>query len=145
MAPTCVFCGISSGELPADLVYEDEEVIAFLPLALQANAHVLVAPRRHACAIWDLEPRLLGRTAEVARELAVRMRAIGATGINLLHASGADAQQSVPHFHLHVLARHPADGLDAWPRLPDVAVDREALVRRLVSGGRDRRAPGGSW
>lgn len=131
---SCVFCGISSGEARADLVYKDDDVMAFLPLTLQATAHVVIAPRPHACAIWDLEPRLLRKTTEVAREIAMGMRAIGATGINLLHASGVDAQQSVPHFHLHVLARYPSDGLDAWPRLPDVAVDRAALVRELVAG-----------
>jgi histidine triad (HIT) family protein len=136
VALDCIFCRISSGEAPADLVYRDDDVMAFLPLTLQATAHVVVAPRRHACAIWDLEPILLGKTTVVAREIASRMRAVGATGINLLHASGVDAQQSVPHFHLHVLARYPADGLDAWPRLPDVPVDREQLVRQLVAEGR---------
>jgi histidine triad (HIT) family protein len=128
---SCVFCRISAGEEQADLVYTDEDVMAFLPLTLQSAAHILVVPRRHACAIWELEPSLLGKTAAVAREIALRMRAIGATGINVLHASGVDAQQSVPHFHLHVLARYPADGLDAWPPLPDVAVDRAGLVRSL--------------
>jgi histidine triad (HIT) family protein len=132
---SCIFCCISSGEAQADLVYKDDDVMAFLPLTLQSAAHVAVAPRRHACAIWDLEPSLLGKTTEVAREIAMRMRAAGATGINLLHASGVDAQQSVPHFHLHVLARYPTDGLDAWPHLPDVQVDRAGLVRQLVAGG----------
>lgn len=134
MVSDCPFCRISTGETRADLVYGDDDVIAFLPLTLHAPAHVLVAPRRHVEAIWELEPALLGRTAAVARELATRMRALGATGINLLHASGVDAQQSVPHFHLHVLARSPADGLDAWPPLPAVEVDRERLVRRLAAG-----------
>ena len=134
-AMRCIFCCISSGEARADLVYTDDEVMAFLPLTLQARAHVVVAPTLHACAIWDLEPNLLGKISEVAREIAMRMRAVGATGVNLLHASGIDAQQSVPHFHLHILARYPADGLDAWPRLPDVAVDRAGLVRQLAAGG----------
>jgi diadenosine tetraphosphate (Ap4A) HIT family hydrolase len=89
----------------------------------------------YAWALWDLEPSLLRKTTEVAREIAMRMRAGGATGINLLHASGVDAQQSVPHFHFHVLARYPTDGLDAWPRLPDVSVDRAGLVRQLVADG----------
>lgn len=130
---SCVFCSIASGEAQADLVYKDDDVMAFLPLTLQSAAHVLVAPRRHACAIWDLEPSLLGKTTAVAREIAMRMRAVGATGINLLHASGVDAQQSVPHFHLHVLARYPTDGLDAWPPMPDVGVDRTELVQQLVA------------
>jgi histidine triad (HIT) family protein len=130
---TCIFCNISLGEAQADLVYTDKEVMAFLPLTLQSAAHVVVAPRQHACAIWDLKPRLLGKTIEVAREIAMRMQGIGASGINLLHASGVDAQQSVPHFHVHVLARYPQDGLDAWPPLRDVAVDRARLVRQLAT------------
>jgi histidine triad (HIT) family protein len=66
-----------------------------------------------APAIWDLEPERRGKLMEVAQTLANRMRRLGATGINILHASGADAQQSVPHVHFHVLARFPKDGLDA--------------------------------
>lgn len=130
---SCTFCRIASGDAQADFIYTDEEVMAFLPLTLQSAAHVVVAPRQHACAIWDLDPAMIAKTSEVAREIAMRMRAIGATGINLLHASGVDAQQSVPHFHVHLLARYPQDGLDAWPPLPDVAVDRARLVLQLIA------------
>ena len=127
----CAFCEIAARRAPADLVYDDGEVLAFLPLEPQSRAHVLVAPRRHVEGLFDAEGPLVNEVMAVVRTLALRMRSrLGATGVNVLHATGPDAQQSVPHLHVHVLARFANDGLDAWPALPICALDRAALVTR---------------
>lgn len=134
--PDCLFCRITSGQDAADLIYEDEHVLAFLPRDLVARGHTLIAPRRHLPAIWDLPADLLDGIMRAAQLLSERYRGVlGASGINLLHASGTDAQQSVPHFHIHLLPRFPGDGLDAWPPLPEVHVDRVELTRQLRGEG----------
>ena len=139
MDPTrCPFCRIASdrsGSGRAEIIHEDRDTIAFLPLRLQAYGHTIVAPRAHIETIWELDAERLGLLLQAARMLAERYRTtIGATGVNLLHASGRDAQQSVPHVHLHLLPRFPQDGIDAWPRLAAVEVDRADLGRRLRGG-----------
>jgi len=106
--------------------------MAFVPLHLEAYGHTLVAPRAHYETLWDLNPHLLASVIGVVQMLTVHYRAcIGATGVNLLHASGKDAQQSVPHFHVHLLPRFQGDGVDAWPSLTQVSVDRTELTAKL--------------
>jgi histidine triad (HIT) family protein len=128
----CPFCGIASGQEQANLVYDDGRVMAFLPLQLAAYGHVLVVPKEHHETLWDLDEELLTDLMSASKTLTERFRErLGATGFNILHASGADAQQSVPHFHLHLLPRFPFDGIDAWPPLAALNVDRETLSERL--------------
>jgi histidine triad (HIT) family protein len=131
---SCVFCDIVARRTPAELVYDDARVIAFLPLSMRARAHLLIAPRDHLAGIWDMDDRVLADVMVIVRELAARMRdRLGATGVNILHATGPDAQQSVPHAHVHLLARFAGDGVDAWPPLVEHVVDRAALARSLSS------------
>jgi histidine triad (HIT) family protein len=131
---SCVFCDIVARRAPAELVCEDARVIAFLPLSMQARAHVLIAPRDHLAGIWDMDDRVLADVMVVVRDLAARMRdRLGATGVNILHATGRDAQQSVPHAHVHLLARFADDGIDAWPPLVEHVLDRAALALSLSS------------
>lgn len=58
-------------------------------------------------------------------------RKIGSSGINLLHASGKDAQQSVFHFHMHIFPRFADDGLDTWPELAKIEVDKDQLFQKI--------------
>ncbi len=127
----CPFCLIAADRSKAEMIYEDHDTIAFLPLQLQTYGHTIVAPKVHVGAIWDLDSELLAHVMQVARMAARYRTTIGATGVNLLHASGRDAQQSVPHFHVHPLPRFPKDGVDAWPSLTVAHVNRVELGQRL--------------
>jgi histidine triad (HIT) family protein len=99
-------------------------------------------PRVHYVSLWDIDPEVVSKLMAVVRELSLKYRSsLGATGFNLLHASGRDAQQSVPHFHLHLLPRFKGDGLDAWPPLPAVQVNRSELMERLLSRGQSDLPP----
>jgi histidine triad (HIT) family protein len=101
----CIFCKIVAGEIPADLVYEDDAVIAFRDLNPQAPSHVLVIPRRHIATLNDLGPEdadIMGRLFLAAREIAAREGFAEAgyrTVVNCNEAGG----QSVFHIHLHLL------------------------------------------
>jgi histidine triad (HIT) family protein len=101
----CIFCRIARGEIPAKVVREDDDTIAFRDIDGKAPVHVLVIPRRHVASVNDLEPAdeaLVGRLFTAARELAA---AEGLTdgGYRLVMNTGPDAGQSVAHIHLHVL------------------------------------------
>lgn len=111
----CVFCQIVARHAPACIVYEDDRVIAFTPIDAASAGHTLIAPKSHHENLADIPIELLNDIMAIAKSMAIDMLAKrGATGINLLHATGKDAQQSVPHFHLHVVPRYPHDGLDLW-------------------------------
>ena len=101
----CLFCKIAAGEIPSKKAFEDESVYAFYDIAPQAPVHILIIPKRHiesAQALTREEDALLGHLFEVARILATET-GLDKTGYRLITNIGADAGQSVPHLHLHLI------------------------------------------
>jgi histidine triad (HIT) family protein len=128
----CVFCEIVAGQAPALIVDEDEGTLSFLSIRPGAYGHTLIVPKAHYADLFDVPVETAGQLAQTAKRLALRYREkIGATGCNLLHASGAAGQQSVFHIHLHLLPRFSGDGIDAWPHLPRARAGREEMYERL--------------
>mgnify|MGYP001592839446 CR=1 FL=1 len=106
----CVFCRIASGELPATIVHQDAQAIAFTDLAPKAPLHVLVIPRAHVARLADLEDETLaGHLLAVARRVAAD--AGHRDDFRVVVNNGAGAGQTVWHLHLHVLAGRPF----SWP------------------------------
>ena len=140
----CIFCRIVAGSAPARVVYRDDEVIAFFPRVANAKGHTLIAPVRHYADVFDMPEAVGGRIMGAVRMLGEHYgRLLGADGINLLHASGAAAQQSVFHFHMHLLPRFADDGLDTWPALPEWKGELDELLELLqLTGGQE--APHGT-
>ncbi len=100
----CVFCRVAAGEQPAEVLFADEEVVAFHDIAPKAPVHVLVIPRRHVTSLATATPvdeALLGRLFLAAAEAARRCGIAG--GFRVVVNSGPAAGQSVFHIHLHVL------------------------------------------
>jgi histidine triad (HIT) family protein len=113
--PECIFCSIVAGELPAQIIDEDERTIAFMDIAPATRGHALVIPRAHAADLLSVSSEDLAAVALASQRLAGRMRErLAADGINLLNACGAAAWQTVFHFHVHVIPRYSGDPL----RLP---------------------------
>jgi histidine triad (HIT) family protein len=111
----CIFCRIASGELPAQIVDQDERTVAFMDISPATRGHALVVPRRHARDLLEIEPSDLQATIVAAQRLASRMpERLGADGVNLLNSCGRAAWQTVFHFHIHVIPRYQDDPL----RLP---------------------------
>lgn len=123
----CAFCtlhaaepapdpGTGIGAGPPAWVAREELAMAFAPLDQLAPGHTLVAPTAHAADLFAIAPADLAAVTDLTRRLAATMRtALGAEGVNVLHASGPVAEQSVPHLHLHVVPRWSDDGLSTWP------------------------------
>jgi histidine triad (HIT) family protein len=113
--PDCLFCKIVGGELPAQVVAEDERTIAFMDINPATKGHLLVVPREHSRDLLDVAPEDLSATALAAKRLAERVsQRLGADGVNLLNSCGQAAWQTVFHFHIHVIPRYRGDPL----RLP---------------------------
>lgn len=103
--PDCLFCKISGGEINADVVYENDDVIAFRDINPQAPTHVLVIPRRHIATINDLEvddAQTIGSLFLAARDIAAQ-EGIADAGYRAVMNCNAAAGQTVFHLHLHVL------------------------------------------
>jgi histidine triad (HIT) family protein len=103
MADQCIFCRIVRGEIPADVVIETDDCVAFRDLNPQAPVHVLVIPKVHVASLDEADdPALVGRLELVAAEIA-RREGIAATGYRTLINTNAAAGQTVFHLHLHLL------------------------------------------
>lgn len=103
---SCLFCKIISGDIPANTVYSDERILAFRDVNPQAPFHVLVVPRRHVATLNDFDSDEGAVVGELILRGAALAKAHGfdASGYRLVFNCNADAGQSVPHVHLHVLA-----------------------------------------
>ena len=115
MADDCIFCKIVAGEMPAQVVDEDEHTLSFLDINPWTRGHALVIPRTHSRNLLDIDDQDLAHVMEAAKRLAVLMRdRLGCDGVNLLNSSEPAAWQTVFHFHTHVIPRNEDDPL----RLP---------------------------
>jgi histidine triad (HIT) family protein len=113
----CLFCRIVSGELPATVVHEDENTVAFLDHRPLFPGHTLLVPRQHVETLGDLDTKLVGPYFEAAQLLARAVEAaMSAEGTFV--AMNNRVSQSVPHLHVHIVPRRRKDGLKGffWPR-----------------------------
>lgn len=128
----CVFCRIAKGEAPCYKIYEDEYTLAFLDIAGDAPGHTLVVPKRHAESLLDCDGETLSHMMETVKLISDHyVEKCGYSGVNILNASGKSAQQSVLHFHIHVIPRKEGDGLNAWPELGESREGPEKVRERL--------------
>jgi histidine triad (HIT) family protein len=113
----CVFCKIVARQIPATVVHEDAETLAFMDIGQVNPGHVLVACKAHVENVYALSD---AQAAAVFRAVAKVARAVRAAfeppGLSIYQANGKPAGQTVFHLHLHVLPRHDADGMQlTWP------------------------------
>jgi histidine triad (HIT) family protein len=110
---SCLFCQIVAGEVPADIVHQDERCVAFRDINPQAPVHVLIIPRDHTESLDEATQKdeaLLGHLLRVAARVA-NEQGLSESGYRTVINTGAGAGQSVFHLHLHVLGGRPL----SWP------------------------------
>lgn len=135
MPADCVFCRIVAGELPASIVFQDDDHVAFLDARPLFEGHTLVVPRAHVETLADLPPAGVGPFFALVQRLSVAIpEAMEATGTFV--AMNNVVSQSVPHLHCHVVPRNFKDGLRGffWPRTKyaDHAA-RDEIAARIAS------------
>jgi len=105
LASECLFCRIVAGDIPAAIVHQDDEIVAFRDINPQAPTHVLLIPRKHVRSLADLwtdDDALIGRLVRVAAQIA-ESEGIASQGYRLVANTGRQAGQSVDHVHFHLL------------------------------------------
>jgi histidine triad (HIT) family protein len=108
----CLFCKIVRKEIPAALVYEDDQLLAFRDIFPQAPVHLLIIPKAHCENLGDQTPEIVAATARIP-QVAARLAAdlgVQASGWRLLSNCGPDAGQTVFHLHFHLLGGKPMGG-----------------------------------
>jgi histidine triad (HIT) family protein len=107
----CVFCRIANGEMPTQLLHEDDEVVAFRDIHPQAPVHILIVPKAHIVTLAELgdHTAIIGRMAGVANTLAER-EGLSRTGYRLAINCGPEGGQTVWHLHMHLLGGRQLSG-----------------------------------
>ena len=128
MPDDCLFCKIAAGELPSEIVQEDEHTVAFMDINPWTRGHALVIPRRHSRNLYEVDDEDLRNATVAAKRLALRMRdRLHCDGVNLLNCCEPAAWQTVFHRHIHVIPRYDDDPLQL-PVRPTQA-EQEELAR----------------
>ena len=101
----CIFCQIVAGEVPSNIVYQDEEVLAFTDINPQAPIHLIIIPKKHIPSLTHLsqeQSSIIGNMINIANQLAKR-EGISESGYRLVINCGKEGGQLVPHLHMHLL------------------------------------------
>jgi histidine triad (HIT) family protein len=122
-ADSCLFCRIVAGDLPAQIVSQDERTVAFMDINPATDGHLLVVPRVHARDLFEIDDDSLAVVMTAAGRMArLQRERLGADGVNLINSAGSVAWQTVFHFHVHVIPRYVGDPL----KLPWVPAEGRA-------------------
>jgi histidine triad (HIT) family protein len=109
----CIFCNIAEHKTPADILYEDDEVMVFRDINPQAPVHLLTIPKKHIAKISEMEAedqQLVGKIIYIAKQVA-QEQGISESGYRMVFNNGRHGGQDVHHIHLHLLGGRPMH----WP------------------------------
>jgi histidine triad (HIT) family protein len=131
---TCLFCKIAKKEIPATLIYEDEDTLAFMDIGPIIKGHALVIPKSHYALISDTPDNTLTKLIKVCKKIAnAQQDGLGAEGCNIIQNNGACSGQEVPHLHFHVIPRFTNDGHHwNWAAKPyDEMSEMQQLAKKI--------------
>ncbi len=128
----CIFCKIVKGEIPADIVYEDENFLAFLDITPVNPGHALLVPKKHYENLYDLPEKTLERITPLIKKIALAIRqGVGAEGINIIMNNEKPAGQLVPHAHFHIIPRFSNDGYLHWKGKPYAEDESQKVAKKI--------------
>ena len=124
MNKDCLFCKITSGDIPSYKIYEDEIVIAFLDINPDSNGHTLIIPKKHYLDMNDIPLDTLTHIFKIAKELKIKIESkLNADGLTFVQNNG-DIQE-VKHFHLHLKPYYKANELKSVEEIYNILKDRD--------------------
>jgi len=131
----CIFCKIINGEIPADKVFENDKVIAFLDLRPVNLGHTLVVPKKHIENLFEVDEETLKEIIISAQKVAKGIvGALDLKGFNFAQNNGAVAGQIVPHLHWHIIPRREDDGLHPWTRTEQYTEGEKEKIAEKIRG-----------
>lgn len=129
----CIFCKIVRGELNSKTVYEDDYFKAIMDISPAAMGHVIILAKNHAEDIFEMTEEDLSRALIVARKVARAVKsATGCDGINILQNNGVAANQTVFHYHIHIIPRFDNDTVKiTWDNLSPDSEDMSIMAEKI--------------
>ena len=130
----CIFCKIANGDIPSNMIYEDEEFKVILDLGPATKGHALILPKNHYHDLYDLPDETAGKVMLLAKKMAMHMtKKLKCDGFNLVQNNGEAAGQTVFHFHLHLIPRYEEDGQTlGWKSLELSQEELEKIKNTII-------------
>lgn len=129
----CIFCKIINKEIPGKIVYEDDVCMAFLDLSQATYGHTLVIPKKHYANILEVDDDTLAHVMKVVKNLANQIvEKLDAKGVNVLTNTNEVADQTVHHFHVHILPRYDEKELKIEFTDHSQDVDLDEIYQKIV-------------
>jgi histidine triad (HIT) family protein len=135
MSESCTFCKIARKEAPASMVYEDEDVIAFMSIQPINVGHTLVVPKKHYESIYEIPEEEVAHLYKIVKKLAYAVKkAVDAEGIRIVQNNGEAAGQVIFHMHVHIIPMNMGHSWlhHATPRGADALRDDARRIREFV-------------
>lgn len=135
MSDECIFCKIVKGELPTDKIYEDDLVLSTLDIKPVSPGHTLIIPKEHFNTILDLPEELLCEVMKRVHKIAkVVIKAVNASGFNMIVNSGRTAEQLIDHVHVHIIPRFKGDNIRyTHPPIQYLEGEKEKIMEKIKS------------
>lgn len=107
----CIFCKLANGDIPTNMIYEDDMFAVILDASPATRGHALILPKEHAANIYELSDETASRIFVLAKKMAAKMaELLKCDGFNIVQNNGEVAGQTVFHFHMHLIPRYKGDG-----------------------------------
>lgn len=127
-----IFTKIIKREIPAKILYEDDDTIAFLDIAPNAPGHTLVVPKKPFVNVFDIDDETLNAVMRTVRKVAPAVRdSVGAKGVHINSNHGEEAGQVVPHLHFHIIPRHDRNEFTFWPKVEYAEGEAEEVAGKI--------------
>lgn len=131
----CIFCKIANGEIPSATIYEDESFRVILDLGPASKGHALILPKEHFKDICELKDSVASKVLPLAAKIGTAMKkSLGCAGFNVVQNNGAEAGQTVLHFHVHIIPRYEnGPSMVAWTRGEETPEALAATAAKIKS------------
>ena len=130
----CIFCKLANGDIPTNVIYEDDTFTVIMDAAPATKGHCLILPKEHYANIYELDEEVAGKVFKLAKKLAAEMtEKLGCDGFNIVQNNGETAGQTVFHFHMHLIPRYKDDNQKiGWNPLSPSADEQKAILEVLT-------------
>lgn len=127
-----IFAQIANRELPAEIIWEDDQFVAFLDVLPIESGHTIVAPKRQVASLEELTPAELGGLLVAVQKVgAAMLSGLEVKGYSIFLDNKDAANQHIPHVHFHVIPRVEGDGLGRWPQTAYEAGEAESYATKI--------------
>ena len=124
----CIFCKIIKKEIPADIVYEDENFFAFLDIQPVSDGHILIVPKRHIVWMQDADDGTIAEIFKLSKKLMLAIK----KGVGCDYVQLSIVGKDIPHFHIHLIPRYFGDNLPQFPTKKYKDGESKEVVKKII-------------